>query len=79
MARAGAAPERLVLRRDPPGHVIESSRRLEFELLRAAEAAGVPVPRVRWCGENELDLLQEAPAEPVASDGDPETEGSGDE
>jgi aminoglycoside phosphotransferase (APT) family kinase protein len=40
-----------VLRRDPPGHVIESSRRQEFELLRAAAAAGVPVPAVRWCGE----------------------------
>ena len=50
VVRAGAAPERLVLRRDPPGHVIESSRKLEFDLLRAAEAAGVPVPRVRWCG-----------------------------
>jgi aminoglycoside phosphotransferase (APT) family kinase protein len=33
--------------------VIESSRRQEFELLRAAEAAGVPVPRVRWCGEDD--------------------------
>jgi aminoglycoside phosphotransferase (APT) family kinase protein len=52
-ARAGAAGERLVLRRDPPGHVIESSRKLEFDLLRAAEAAGVPVPRVRWCGEDD--------------------------
>jgi aminoglycoside phosphotransferase (APT) family kinase protein len=50
VTREGAAPERLVLRRDPPGHVIESSRKLEFDLLRAAEAAGVPVPRVRWCG-----------------------------
>ena len=30
--------------------MIESSRKLEFDLLRAAEAAGVPVPRVRWCG-----------------------------
>lgn len=53
VAREGEAPERLVLRRDPPGHVIESSRRLEFDLLRAAEAAGVPVPRVRWCGEDD--------------------------
>jgi aminoglycoside phosphotransferase (APT) family kinase protein len=44
--------ERLVLRRDPPGHVIESSRRQEFELLRAAAAAGVPVPRVRWCEDD---------------------------
>jgi aminoglycoside phosphotransferase (APT) family kinase protein len=42
-----------VLRRDPPGHVIESSRRLEFDLLRAAESAGVPVPRVRWCGDDD--------------------------
>jgi aminoglycoside phosphotransferase (APT) family kinase protein len=50
VVRDGAAPERLVLRRDPPGHVIESSRQLEFEVLRAADAAGVPVPRVRWCG-----------------------------
>lgn len=50
LARPGAAPARLVLRRDPPGHVIESSRKLEFDLLRAAAAAGVPVPAVRWCG-----------------------------
>jgi aminoglycoside phosphotransferase (APT) family kinase protein len=50
LARLGASPEDLVLRRDPPGHVIESSRRLEFELLRAAAGVGVPVPRVRWCG-----------------------------
>ena len=50
VTRDGAPPERLVLRRDPPGHVIESSRQVEFELLRAADAAGVPVPRVRWCG-----------------------------
>ncbi len=41
--------EPLVLRRDPPGHVIESSRAGEFALLEAAAAAGVPVPRVRWC------------------------------
>jgi aminoglycoside phosphotransferase (APT) family kinase protein len=45
-----------VLRRDPPGHVIESSRRQEFELLRAATAAGVPVPRVRWCEDDPVVL-----------------------
>jgi aminoglycoside phosphotransferase (APT) family kinase protein len=39
-----------VLRRDPPGHVIESSRKQEFDLLEAAATAGVPVPRVLWCG-----------------------------
>lgn len=43
--------EPLVLRRDPPGHVIESSRSAEFLLLEAAAAAGVPVPRVRWCAD----------------------------
>jgi len=52
LAGAGRAPERLVLRRDPPGHVIESSRRQEFVLLQAAAAAGVPVPRVRWCEDD---------------------------
>jgi len=56
VGRAGAAPERLVLRRDPPGHVIESSRKLEFELLQAADVAGVPVPRVRWCGGDDAVL-----------------------
>lgn len=44
--------ERLVLRRDPPGHQVQSSRREEFALLRAADDAGLPVPRVRWCEED---------------------------
>jgi aminoglycoside phosphotransferase (APT) family kinase protein len=48
-----------VLRRDPPGHVIESSRAGEFALLEAAAAAGVPVPRVRWCAD-EADGLGSA-------------------
>jgi aminoglycoside phosphotransferase (APT) family kinase protein len=45
----GGTVERLVLRRDPPGHHVQSSRRDEFALLRAAHAAALPVPRVRWC------------------------------
>jgi len=56
LRRADADPERLVLRRDPPGHVIESSRRQEFDLLRAAAASGVPVPGVRWC-EDDASVL----------------------
>jgi len=32
--------------------VIESSRTSEFTLLAAAGAAGVPVPRVRWCADD---------------------------
>jgi len=39
----------LVLRRDPPGRVGDSSDRgLEAALLRAAGEAGVPVPHVHW-------------------------------
>jgi len=56
MAARGDTRERLVLRRDPPGHVIESSRRQEFDLLQAAAAAGVPVPRVRWCEDDRAVL-----------------------
>src|SRR5438105_553050 len=44
--------ERLVLRRDPPGQHLQSSRRDEFALLRAAAAGGLSVPRVRWCEED---------------------------
>src|SRR5262245_44308767 len=55
----GGARERLVLRRDPPGHHLQSSRRDEFVLLRAAQASGLPVPRVRWC-ENDPAVLGSA-------------------
>jgi aminoglycoside phosphotransferase (APT) family kinase protein len=50
-ARAEGGPRtlELVLRRDPPGRTGDfSDRRLEFELLRCARGAGVPVPRVHW-------------------------------
>ncbi len=56
LARPGRAPEPFVLRRDPAGHVIESSREGEFRLLQVAEAAGVPVPRVHWCSRPEVGL-----------------------
>jgi len=46
--RHAGGDEALVLRRDPPGHVIESSREGEFALLEAATRAGVPVARLRW-------------------------------
>jgi len=51
-APGGAGRRALVLRRDPPGRADESDRCLEAELLRAAEAGGVPVPHVHWaCGD----------------------------
>src|SRR5262249_20646781 len=54
--RPDGTTERLVLRRDPPGHHIRSSRRDEFVLLEAAGAAGLPVPRVRWCEDDDTIL-----------------------
>ena len=42
----------LVLRRDPPGRPGARDCGRELGLLRAAEAAGVPVPRARW-GESD--------------------------
>lgn len=38
--------ERLVLRRDPPGAPARSERAAEVELLKRADEAGVPVPKV---------------------------------
>lgn len=46
----------LVLRIDPPGHQAQSSRREEFEILSVAHAAGVPVPKVYWLGEDSSTL-----------------------
>jgi aminoglycoside phosphotransferase (APT) family kinase protein len=37
-----------VLRRDPVASVLESDRTLEFSVLEAAAALGIPVARVRW-------------------------------
>lgn len=41
----------LVLRRDRSGAAAGLQRRHEFELLRAAAAVGVPVPKVHWLGD----------------------------
>lgn len=42
----------LVLRRDPSASGVESLRRDEFALLRAAANAGVPVPKVHWIADD---------------------------
>jgi len=42
----------LVLRVDPVGHQVQSSRKEEFEILKVAAEAGVPVPRVDWLCED---------------------------
>jgi aminoglycoside phosphotransferase (APT) family kinase protein len=41
----------LVLRRDPPSAAVHAQRPNEFVLLRAAAAAGVPVPQVHWVAD----------------------------
>ena len=46
----GARP--LILRRDPGRTSVASDRALEFNVLRAAHAAGVPVPEVLWLGDD---------------------------
>ena len=38
----------LIIRRDPTASVLESDRRTEFEVLRAARQLSVPVPRMYW-------------------------------
>ena len=51
---AGAERKRLVLRRDPPGRG-EGDRSVEFRVVRAAHAAGVPVPRPHFaCSDPEV-------------------------
>jgi aminoglycoside phosphotransferase (APT) family kinase protein len=45
-------PRALILRRDPGKTSVGSDRALEFRVLRAAFAAGVPVPEVLWLGDD---------------------------
>jgi len=42
----------LIIRRDPTGSVVETDRRTEFEVLRAAHQIQVPVPRMYWLEED---------------------------
>jgi aminoglycoside phosphotransferase (APT) family kinase protein len=51
-ANGGGAARPLVLRRDPGATSVDSDRTHEFRVLQAAHAAGVPVPRVLWLGED---------------------------
>jgi aminoglycoside phosphotransferase (APT) family kinase protein len=49
---AGSTTRRLVLRRDPGPTSVQTDRAHEFRVLRAAHAAGVPVPDVLWLGDD---------------------------
>jgi len=52
----GAATRHLVLRRDPGRTSVDSDRAQEFRVLRAAHAAGVPVPEPLWLGDDSAAL-----------------------
>jgi aminoglycoside phosphotransferase (APT) family kinase protein len=47
---------RLILRRDPPGSLIETDRRVEFAAYRAFHGSAVPVPEALWLEEDPAPL-----------------------
>jgi aminoglycoside phosphotransferase (APT) family kinase protein len=47
---------RLILRRDPPGSLIETDRRVEFAAYRAFQGSTVPVPEALWLEEDSAPL-----------------------
>ncbi len=49
----GPVDLRLILRRDPPGSLIETDRRSEFEAYKAFQHTDVPVPEMLWLEEDE--------------------------
>jgi aminoglycoside phosphotransferase (APT) family kinase protein len=44
----GHVSEKLIMRRDPAGSLLETDRRVEFAVLDALAHTSVPAPRVRW-------------------------------
>lgn len=44
--------EPLIMRRDPAGSVLATSRRVEFDVLKALEPTAVLAPRVHWLDED---------------------------
>jgi aminoglycoside phosphotransferase (APT) family kinase protein len=51
-----AVERRLILRRDPPGSLIETDRRVEFAAYRAFHGSAVPVPEALWLEEDPAPL-----------------------
>ena len=48
----GAVERRLILRRDPPGSLIDTDRANEFNAYRAFHGTSVPVPEPLWLEED---------------------------
>jgi len=54
---AGEARSRpLIARRDPPGGLLDTDRRTEFEILRAVEGSSIPAPRALWLDPDGSEL-----------------------
>jgi aminoglycoside phosphotransferase (APT) family kinase protein len=51
-----ALERRLILRRDPPGSLIDTDRAVEFAAYRAFHGTGVPVPEALWLEEDARHL-----------------------
>jgi aminoglycoside phosphotransferase (APT) family kinase protein len=54
--RDGPRTRRLILRRDPPGSLIETRRAVEFAAYRAFYRSAVPVPEALWLEEDASHL-----------------------
>ena len=54
--RGDAVARRLILRRDPPGSLIDTERRLEFGAYKAFAGSRVPVPEAIWLEEDPAPL-----------------------
>jgi aminoglycoside phosphotransferase (APT) family kinase protein len=52
----GPVERRLILRRDPPGSLIETDRRVEYAAYRAFHGSTVPVPEALWLEEDPAAL-----------------------
>jgi aminoglycoside phosphotransferase (APT) family kinase protein len=52
----GARERRLILRRDPPGSLIDTDRKVEFAAYRAFHGTTVPVPEALWLEEDPSHL-----------------------
>lgn len=48
----GRQSQQLILRKDPRSAIMETERRLEFDVLAALAGSAVPVPRVLWLEED---------------------------
>ena len=52
----GGETKKLILRRDPPGSLIDTERKIEFEAIRSFAGKGVPAPEAVALEEDGAEL-----------------------